>query len=161
LHNVQDLNQFISNVAGEAKKLEEARQYDQALTKWEAVRSAYRHYTGLENTISGFAVCGSRPHRRPARLDRGIEASLSTCDYPQASTLLGQAIQEFPWDSDLMELQERAEVGVRLRTKAQNLLAEGRKSFANQQWRWAPRLCCGRTSSPPGISSSGTKPSAN
>jgi hypothetical protein len=33
-----------------------------------------------------------------------------------------------------MELQERAEVGVRLRTKAQKLLAEGRKSFASQQW---------------------------
>jgi serine/threonine-protein kinase len=135
LHNVQDLNQFISKVAGEAKKLEEARQYDQALTKWEAVRSAYRHYTGVENTIKRVRGLRDRAHTdaRQGWIE-GIEASLSTCDYPQASALLGQAIQEFPWDSDLMELQERAEVGVRLRTKAQNLLAEGRKSFANQQW---------------------------
>ena len=135
LHNVQDLSQFISKVAGEAKKLEEGRQYDQALTKWEAVRSAYRHYPDLENTIKRVRDLRDRAHTgaRQGWIE-GIEASLSTCDYPQASALLGQAIQEFPWDSDLMELQERAEVGVRLRTKAQKLLAEGRKSFANQQW---------------------------
>ena len=135
LHNVQDLNQFISQVAVEAKKLEEARQYDQALTKWEAVRSAYRHYPDLENTIKRVRGLRDRAHTdaRQNWIER-IENALSTCDYPQASGLLEQAIEEFPWDSDLMELQERAEVGVRLRTKAQKMLAEGRKSFANQQW---------------------------
>ena len=135
LHSVRDLNQFIAAVAAEAKSLEVARQYDQALKKWEAVRSAYRHYPDLENTIKRIRGLRDRAHTdaRQNWID-SIQISLNSCDFQQASNLLEQALIEFPWDSDLMELQEKAEVGTRLRAKAQKMLAEGRKSFANQQW---------------------------
>ncbi len=135
LHQARNLNQVITKIVSEAKRLEEERQYDQALAKWETVSAVYQHYPDLKNIIK--RIRDMRDHAltsaKQSWINR-IEHALSICDYDQAMALLGPAAQAFPWDNDLMALQDQAENGARQRAKAQKLLVEGRKSFANQQW---------------------------
>jgi len=135
LRGVHDLEKLVSSLANEARRLEQAQQYDHALVKWEALRSTYRHYRDLERIIENV-----RRLREQARTDARktwIEKSqnaLRSADYVRASALVGQAIQEFPRDADLMEIKERAEAGLRLRGKAQEKLADARTFLASQQW---------------------------
>ena len=135
LHQARNLNQVISKIAAEARKLEEDRQYDQALAKWETVSAVYQHFRDLKNIIKRTRDLRDRAHTdaKQSWISR-IERALNACDYDQAAALVGRANEEFPWDNDLMALQERAETGARQRAKAQKLLGEGRKLFASQNW---------------------------
>jgi eukaryotic-like serine/threonine-protein kinase len=135
LDNVGNLRQVIAEIGAEARQLEESRHYDRALAKWDTVRTVYPQYPDLKSTIARVRSLRDRAQTdaRQNWIDR-IASLLSACDYEQASVLVGQATQGFPWDTDLMELQERTESAVRQRAKAQKMLAEGRKLFANQQW---------------------------
>ena len=135
LNNVGNLRQVIAEIGAEARQLEESRHYDRALAKWDTVRTVYPQYPDLKSTIARVRGLRDRAQTdaRQNWIDR-IASLLSACDYEQASALVGQATQAFPWDTDLMELQEKTEAAVRQRAKAQKMLAEGRKLFANQQW---------------------------
>jgi serine/threonine protein kinase len=135
LHQARNLNQVITKIVAEARKLEEDRQYDQALAKWETVSAVYQHYPDLKGILKRVRDLRDRAltSAKQSWIDR-IEGALAACDYDQATSLLGPATQAFPWDSDLMGLQERTEAGTRQRAKAQKMLAEGRKAFAAQQW---------------------------
>ena len=135
LEGVQRLGKLIASIASEARSLEQAHQYDQALVKWEALRGTYRHYPELEKNVERV-----KRLRDEAQADARsgwvgkIESAMSASDYVNASTLVAQAEQEFPWDSDLMEIKERVAEALKLRAKAQKGLAEGQKLLASQQW---------------------------
>jgi hypothetical protein len=135
LHQARNLNQVITKIVAEARKLEEDRLYDEVLAKWETVSAVYQHYPDLKGNLKRVRDLRDRAltNAKQSWINR-IEGALAACDYDQAMSLLGPATQAFPWDSDLMGLQERAEAGARQRTKAQKMLAEGRKAFANQLW---------------------------
>src|SRR6202008_4725824 len=51
LESVQRLGKLIASIANEARTLEQAQQYDEALVKWEALRGTYRHYPDLEKIV--------------------------------------------------------------------------------------------------------------
>jgi serine/threonine-protein kinase len=135
MQNVGNLRQVIAEIGAEARQLEESRHYDRALAKWDTVRTVYPQYPDLKNIIARVRGLRDRAqtNARQNWIDK-IESSLTACEFDQASALVEQATQAFPWDTDLMELQERTEAAVRDRGKAQKMLAEGRKLFANQQW---------------------------
>ncbi len=135
LQNVGNLRQVIAEIGAEARQLEESRHYDRALAKWDTVRTVYPQYPDLKSTIARVRGLRDRAHTdaHQSWIDR-IASALSACDYEQALALVAQATQAFPWDTDLMELQEKTEAAVRQRAKAQKMLAEGRKLFTNQQW---------------------------
>ncbi len=126
---------MIASIANEARALEQARQYDQALVKWEALRSTYRHYPDLDRMVERV-----KKLREQAQADarsswvEKIESAMMAADYVQVSTLVAQAEQEFPWDADLMEFKQKAAEGLKLRAKAQKGLAEGQRLLANRQW---------------------------
>jgi eukaryotic-like serine/threonine-protein kinase len=133
--SVQRLGKLIASIASEARSLEEAQKYDEAVVKWETLRGTYRHYPDLEKNLERV-----KRLRDLAQVDersgwlRKIETAMSASDYVNASTLVAQAEQEFPWDADLMELKERVEEALKLRVKAQKGLAEGQKLLASQKW---------------------------
>jgi hypothetical protein len=135
LHAVHDLEKLVSSLANEARRLEQAHQYDHALVKWEALRSAYRHYPDLERIIENVRRLRDQAHSdaRTSWIEKSQNA-LRSADYVRASALVGEAIQKFPWDADLMEIKEKAETGLRLRGKAQKTLADARAFLASQQW---------------------------
>jgi eukaryotic-like serine/threonine-protein kinase len=133
--SVQRLGKLIASIASEARSLEEAQKYDEAVVKWETLRGTYRHYPDLEKNLERV-----KRLRDLAQVDersgwlRKIESAMGASDYVNASVLVAQAEQEFPWDADLMELKERVEEALKLRVKAQKGLAEGQKLLASQKW---------------------------
>jgi eukaryotic-like serine/threonine-protein kinase len=133
--SVQRLGKLIASIASEARSLEEAQKYDEAVVKWETLRGTYRHYPDLEKNLERV-----KRLRDLAQVDERscwlakIEKAMSASDYVNASTLVAQAEQEFPWDADLMDLKERVEEALKLRVKAQKGLAEGQKLLASQKW---------------------------
>ena len=135
LESVQRLGKLVASIASEARALEQAQQFDQALVKWEALRGTYRHYPDLEKNVERV-----KRLRDEAQVDthaswvRKIESAMNASDYVTASTLVAQAEQEFPWDPDLMDIKERVAEALKLRAKAQKGLAEGQKLLASQQW---------------------------
>ncbi len=135
LDGVQRLGKLIASIANEARGLEQARQYDQALVKWEALRSTYRHYPDLDRIIERVTKLREQAHADARSSWVGkIESALIASDYMQASTLVAQAEQEFPWDADLMEFKQKVAESLKLRAKAQKSLADGQKLLASQQW---------------------------
>jgi len=151
------------NVAGEAKKLEEARQYDQALTKWESRFVPLIGTTPASRTPSS-GVRGLRDRAHTDARQGWIEGIRSFAQHLRLPAGLDAARAE----------QSRNSVGFRpdgtaresrswraTRTKAQKPAGGGRKSFANQQWEVGAEIMLRAHQLAPGISSSGTKPSAN
>lgn len=135
LDGVQWLGRLIASIANEARSLEQAHQYDQALAKWESLRSTYSHYPELDGIIDRVTRFRDQAKADARSVWIGkIESALMACDYAKASTTLTDAEQEFPWDSDLMDFRQKIEVGAKLRGKAEKALNEGRKLLANEQW---------------------------
>ncbi len=106
-----------------------------ALAKWEMVGVLHPRHPDLKSApkrIRGLQQ-QARADSRQVWIER-IERALRASDYSDASALVARATREFPWDSDLTELQERTESALRRRTKAQKSLAEGQKLLSRQQW---------------------------
>ncbi len=135
LHQARNLNQVISKIAVEAQKLEEERRYAEALAKWETVSAVYEHYPKLKETVKRLHDLRDQAQAsaRQGWIEK-VERALSAGDYDQAAAMAVKAGEQFPWDNDLMGLQERAENAARARAKALKMLAEGRRAFASQQW---------------------------
>jgi serine/threonine protein kinase len=135
LAEVSHLDRMVSNSVDEATKLEEAGQYGLALAKWEMVGVLHPRHPDLKNAAK--RIRGLQQHARADSrqvwIDR-IERALRTSDYNDASALVEKATKEFPWDSDLMELQERSESALRQRAKAQRSLAEAQTLLSRQRW---------------------------
>jgi serine/threonine protein kinase len=135
LDGVQRLGKLIGSIANEARSLEQARQYDQALVKWEALRSTYRHYPDLDRIVERVKKLREQAHADARSSWMGkIDSAMIASDYSRASTLVAQAEQEFPWDADLMEFKQKVAEALKLRAKAQKGLADGQKLIGNQQW---------------------------
>jgi serine/threonine protein kinase len=135
LDGVQRLGKVIASIAQEARSLEQAHHYDQALVKWETLRSTYRHYPDLERILDRIKKLRdeAQEETRAGWLGK-IENAMNASDYVTASALVSQAEQEFPWDGDLMEFKQNVAEALKLRAKAHRGLADGQKLFANQQW---------------------------
>jgi serine/threonine-protein kinase len=140
LTQVSHLDEMVSKNLDEARRLEEAGQFDLALAKWEMIRVLHPRHPDLKNAPKRIRNLQERARAdlRQTWIDR-IETALRACDYTEASGLAGRAVQEFPWNSDLMELQERTESGIRQRAKAQKLIAEAQRLLSNQQWNAGAR----------------------
>jgi serine/threonine protein kinase len=151
LTQVSHLDELVSKNLDEAGRLEEAGQYDLALAKWEMIRVLHPRHPDLKNApkrIRGLQE-NARADLRQTWVDR-IETALLASDYAEASALVGRAVQEFPWNSDLMELQERTESGIRQRAKAQKLLAEAQRLLSREQWETGARTLVNAYQSAPG-----------
>ncbi len=135
LDGVQWLGRLIASTASEARTLEQAGKYEEALVKWETLRSTYRHYPDLDASIERVRKLRdqAKANAREAWLSK-VQSALDASDYDRALQVLGEAEQEFQWDSDLMALRQKAESSLKLRAKAEKGLAEGQRLLANRQW---------------------------
>ncbi len=140
LAEVNHLERLVLKAVGEARELEEAGQYELALAKWEMVEVLHPRHPDLKNAPKRIRALQqhARADSRQIWIDR-IERALRSSDHNEASALIEKANMEFPWDSDLMELQERIESAMRLRVKAQKLLAEGQPLLSGGQWEAGAR----------------------
>ena len=135
MDGVQWLGRLIASTANEARNLEQAGKYEDALAKWETLRSTYRHYPDLETSIERVKKLRDQAKAsvREGWISR-IQSAYQGSDYSQALEILGEAEKEFQWDSDLMALRQQAEAGLKLRSKAEKGLAEGQRLLSSRQW---------------------------
>ena len=110
MDGVQWLGRLIASTANEARNLEQAGKYEDALAKWETLRSTYRQYPDLDTSIERVKKLRdqAKANARDGWLSR-IQAAYDASDYSQVLDLLGEAEKEFQWDPDLMASRQKAE----------------------------------------------------
>ena len=135
LDGVQWLGRLIASTANEARNLEQAGKYEESLVKWETLRSTYRHYPDLDASIERVKKLRdeAKANAREGWVGK-IQSAIDASDYTLAAERLGEAEQEFQWDSDLMALRQKVESAVKLRGKAEKGIAEGQRLLASRQW---------------------------
>ncbi len=135
LTQVRELNARVTQLSDEARSQEEAKRYDEALKRWDAVRTIYPQHPDLDRNIARLRRLSEEElAARKAAHARELEAALGTGDLERAGALLQQGEQQFPGDRVLAELGGRIQTAIKLRAKAQKLLASAEKAFAKSQW---------------------------
>jgi serine/threonine-protein kinase len=132
---LRDLWQRISAIVAEARALESAGKYDDALGQWETLRTLHRQHPDLEQNILRIARLRdqARASARASWLEK-IQHELAAFDLDRARALLLEAVQEFPGDQDLSRLEQQLADAIKLRAKAQKLLIDSGKSFEKLRW---------------------------
>ena len=135
LRSARELQDRLNPLVNQARAREREKQYEAALREWEAVREVYSRYPELESHLERVKALGeeAREQARRARI-RKMEDALSSGDFDGACRLLAEARAEFPSDTDVKNVQERVQLGLKLRTKAEKSLADARRLFSKHRW---------------------------
>jgi serine/threonine protein kinase len=138
LMQVDHYDQVVSKAISEARRLEEAGQYELALAKWEMVQVLHPRHPDLKSAPKRIRAFQERTREASKQtwIDQ-IERSLSMSEYSDAAGLVEVSLRDFPWDQELMELQDRTEAAIRQRSKAQRILEKAQKFLSRQKWEAA------------------------
>ncbi len=142
LNETLELKTQVTQLVNLARAQEETKHYDEALTHWDALQAVYPQYPDLNRNVERLKklaeeeVAAKRAEqiRRLAEEIQRVESTIASGDLEQAETVLRQAQQEFSGESKLADLDTRIREAVKLRAKAQKLLAPAEKAFEKSQW---------------------------
>ncbi len=136
LRLVQDKRDLVNSIVARAHLHEEQAAYGDALNDWEILRTIYSQYPGLTFEVERLQKRRDQQARSEskARLVEQVDACLHSSDYARALDLLQGSAAEFPNDAELAELEKLAQEGVRRKTEAHRLMAEGQDLFAQQKF---------------------------
>ena len=132
LRLVQDKRDLVNSIVARAHLHEEQAAYGDALNDWEILRTIYSQYPGLTFEVERLQKRRDQQARTEskARLVEQVDSCLHSSDYARALDLLQSSAAEFPNDAELAELEKLAQDGVRRKTEAHRLMAEGQDLFA-------------------------------
>jgi eukaryotic-like serine/threonine-protein kinase len=135
---LQELAIRVAGIVSEAQARERAEKYEASLGQWSILRSIYPQYPTLDDEV---ARVQQSLERQRAAIRAGwlqkIQSILVTADYERAGGLLRDAQREFPNDRAFSEIEKRLQEGLRVRAKAQKVLADAEKAFSKRQWEKA------------------------
>ena len=142
LNEALELKTQVTQLVNLARAQEETKHYDEALTHWDALQAVYPQYPDLSRNVERLkklseeelAAKKAEQARRLAEQVQRVESVIASGDLQQAETVLGQAQREFPSESKFADLDNRIREAVKLRAKAQKLLAPAEKAFEKSQW---------------------------
>ena len=142
LNETLELKTQVTQLVNLARAQEETKHYDEALTHWDALQAVYPQYPDLSRNVERLkklseeelAAKKAEQARRLAEQVQRVESIIASGDLQQAETVLGQAQREFPGESKFADLDNRIRETVKLRAKAQKLLAPAEKAFEKSQW---------------------------
>lgn len=132
---VRELWKRVSAIATQARAAEEAGKYDEALAHWNTLRTLDPRHPELDSHVA--RVKRQQEESRAAAKAGWIEKiqhALASSDFDRARALLLQARQQHSNDRDIAQLEERLSDAIKLRSKAQKLLAESCKGFEQSRW---------------------------
>src|SRR5262249_923686 len=135
LKRARELQDRLNRLVNEARAREREKQYEAALREWEVVRAVSSRYPELDSHLERVRRLGeeAREQARRARIQK-VEDALSGGDFQAASRLLGEVRTEFPVDADLKNIQERVQLGLKLRAKAEKALADAHRLCSKHRW---------------------------
>jgi serine/threonine-protein kinase len=131
----RELWERVSALVAQAEGLETAKKYSEALQQWNGVFGLYREYPELENHIA--RVTRLRDQARAAAKTgwlQELQDAIASSELDRGRALLVEARQQFPADRDLSRIEEQLADALKARTKAQKLLVDAGKPFAQTRW---------------------------
>ena len=142
LNETLELKTQVTQLVNLARAQEETKHYDEALTHWDALQAVYPQYPDLSRNVERLkklseeelAAKKAEQARRLAEQIQRVESIIASGDLEQAEAVLRQAQQDFPGESKFADLDNRIREAVKLRAKAQKLLAPAEKAFEKSQW---------------------------
>lgn len=131
LKQVRSRRDLVDAIAGQARTLEEQRQFSDALGKWETMRSIHPQYPGLEIEIDRLRRRREQQARSDLKAQRiaQVDQALAVHNYARAAALIGEALAEFPADSELMALAAQIEAVEAKANDAKSKSERGRQLY--------------------------------
>jgi Protein kinase domain len=144
LSEARELWKRITDIVKQARVLEEAKKYKQAMRQWTILRSIHGQYPGLDHNLGRV----TRLHEEALATARSacirrIQDALFSADYDRVARLLVEAKQEFSTGPELLDLEKKLQQGLKLRIQAQQIIADGHKAVEKGEWEKAAAYLTG------------------
>ena len=129
LRLMRDKRDLVNSIVAKARQHEEQGQFNEALGQWEILKTIYVNYPGLDYEIDRVIRRRDQQARAAskARWVEQIDLCLETADFLQGREFLQQALEEFPQDSELVELERFITQKFERSQEAQALLSQGQE----------------------------------
>jgi serine/threonine protein kinase len=136
LRLMRDKRDLVSSIVAKAQLHEEQGQFNEALGQWEILKTIYSSYPGLDYEIERVIRRREQQTRAAskARWVEQIDLCIETADYLQGREFLRQALDEFPQDSEFVELERFIAQKLEQSQEAQALLSEGQALCAQKHF---------------------------
>ncbi len=138
LDQARELERNTASLAAEAKKLEESRNYEQAIRSWSAIGELGVSHPDAEAAIA--RLQGMRTEARAAAKAAWLNAirdALGAFDMSSADLLLTDAQKEFPKDAQLLETAALRDKLMGQRQEGTARLAKAESELRAQHWQAA------------------------
>jgi len=131
LQQVRSRRDLLDSIAGQARTLEEQRQFSDALGKWETMRSIHPQYPGLEIEIDRLRRRREQQARSDLKAHRiaQVDQALAVHNHSRASALIKEALAEFPGDPELTAVATQIEQAEARANDAANKSEQARKLY--------------------------------
>lgn len=136
LRLMRDKRDLVNSIVAKARLHEEQGQFNEALGQWEILKTIYSTYPGLDYEIERVIRRREQQTRAAskARWVEQIDLCIETADYLQGREFLQQALDEFPQDSELVELERFITQKLERSQEAQALLSQGQELCAQKHF---------------------------
>jgi hypothetical protein len=135
LSQARELSTRVAAIVSEARALEEAKTYEEAVQQWNGLRSVHPQYPELDSNLGRVAKLAEQARAAErAEWIRSTQAALASADYGRAGDLLSLGKKKFPGDRNVSECEEKLQDGLKFRDKAQKIIADGRAALGKKKW---------------------------
>ncbi len=133
LQRVRKEQALVRSIVEQARGLEKAGQFNDALDQWSRLRTIYPQYAGLNEQAARISKLQEQAleKAKAARFEQ-IRQALNESDFSRAAELAGNAEAEFP--GHFADLEKQAREGLERRAQAQRLMAQAQEQASKRQW---------------------------
>ena len=133
LSQARELCASVTAIVNEARLLEEAKKYEEAIQQWNALRGVHPQYPELDSNLRRVANLAEEA-RAAERSEwiRTTQAALASADYGRVADLLSLGKTKFP--GEVSEVEKKLQDGLKLREKAKKIIADGRAALGRKKW---------------------------
>ena len=131
LQTIRSKRDLVESIVSSARSLEDRGLFAEALDKWEILQSIYPQYPALDFELERVRKRREAKDRQQAKVvwvDR-IDRCVQSGEYGRALTLIGDAVQEYPNDPELLTLEKAVRQGLERAAESQRMLEEGRVAW--------------------------------
>jgi tetratricopeptide (TPR) repeat protein len=135
LSEARELWNRVNSIVSEARVLEEAKKYEEAIQPWNLLRSVHPQYPELDSSLGRVTKLAEQARSaEKSEWIRSTQAALASADYRRVADLLRLGKGKFPGDRVVSECEKKLLEGFQLRDKAQKIIADGRAAFGKKKW---------------------------
>ena len=132
LRRAREKSNLVDSIVARARSAEEHTQFSEAIAQWETLQTIYSRYPGLNLEIDRLRKRRDQHSKleEKARWVEQIDHYLENGDYSRAQGTVKQALQEYPGDAEMVELERLARQGHEREAEARRLSEEGQRECA-------------------------------